>query len=102
MSQQNILTATTQINANQAAVTILTDPTGVGNPADITKLILANTSVTASLVTLSDGVNNYYYCVPAGGSIVDDGLISSDKASTKWTVQVAQSINSLYVTVNYD
>ena len=102
MSQQQIKVANQQINANQAAVTILTDPAGVGNPPDIEKLILANSSTTASLVTLSDGINNYYYEVPAGGCVIDNGTIEADVRSTAWTVQVAQSINSLYVTACYD
>jgi hypothetical protein len=102
MSQQKISCANQQINANQAAVVLLTDPSGVGNPPDITKLIITNTSATATLVTLSDGINNYYYGVPAGGCLIDDGLVSSDIRSTQWTVQTAQSVNSVYISACYD
>jgi hypothetical protein len=101
MSQQQVPVVNQQINANSSAVTILTDALGVGNPPDITKLIIANTSATASLVTISDGINNYYYCVPAGGTVID-GELYADVRSTKWTAQVAQSINSIYISATYD
>ena len=72
MSQQKIVDKSWQINNTTAPQTILTDFTGDPVPADIKKLILANSSATATLVTLSDGVNNYYYNVPANGTIIDN------------------------------
>ena len=60
MSQQKIVEKSVQINANTSAVNILTDFSGDPVPADIKKIILANQSATPTLVTLTDGVNNYY------------------------------------------
>ena len=96
MSQQKIIDKSWQINATVAPQTILTDAVGNPVPADIKKIILANSSATPTLVTLSDGVNNYYYNVPANGTIIDID-ITSDSASTAWTVTTATSVNSLWV-----
>ena len=98
MSQQNIVDKSWQINSSVAPVTILTDASGQPVPADIKKIILANSSATPTLVTLSDGVNNYYYNLPANGTIIDED-IESDRASTAWTITCATSVNSVWASV---
>jgi hypothetical protein len=97
MSQQNVPSASRQINASVAAVQLIADPAGDPVPVDINKLILSNTSATGTLVTVTDGVVNYYYNVGAGATVIDTEL-EADRASTGWTVTCATSVNSLWVT----
>lgn len=96
MSQANTSTTSIQINSSVAPVTLFTKQGDT--PPDIKKLILANTSATACLVTISDGVKNYYYVVPASNTLIDNGFLTSDKASTSWTATCNTSVNSIYVT----
>ncbi len=93
------------ILTNTTPFTLETDTPGEPVPADISKLILANTSATAVQVTLSDGVNNYYYAVPPGETVLDHDIPSDGgdialnlPASTKWTVTLAANVTSLCVT----
>jgi hypothetical protein len=101
MSQQNVPSASLQINASVTAKQLIADATGDPVPVDINKLILSNTSATACLVTVSDGVNNYYYNVNAYCTVIDNNL-EADCRSTGWTVTCATSVNSLWVTATFN
>jgi len=95
----NIQTALNQFNltisASTAAKTLIAAI--VGRYVDITSLFLANSSATATLVTLSDGTNSYEYEVPANGSVVLDTTdLQATSQNTAWTLTCATSVTSLY------
>jgi len=93
---------------NTTPFVLETDTPGQSAPADINKLILANSSATAVQVTLSDGVNNYYYVVPAGGTVIDNNILSDGgdialnlPASTQWTLTLAANVTSILATATF-
>ena len=101
MSARNIQVASLQITSSTAAKTLYATTANQGFPPDIDKLIISNTSSTSTLVTLSDGVNNYYYSIGPNTSnpvTIDSNTIPSDRASTAWTVQCGTSVASIYIT----
>ena len=98
MSNQNIPQYSGQINNVATAVTIVPKaPTGSGG-SDIRTLLLANTSATPPLVTLSDGVNNWYILVPANNTITLHN-IPSDRLATGWTLTCSPGVNSIWYSV---
>lgn len=102
MSTQKQPQFSIQINADQGVKTLVANTTKEGDSPDITKLILANTSATPCLVTISDGISNYYYEVPANNTIVDGIGLNADVSSTAWTAQCGSSVNSIWISGNYD
>lgn len=91
----------TTITASTSATTVVT---GVSNIfADITSITFANTSATATEVTLSDGTNIYTYYLPAGdmrGAVYQVPLAATTVA-TNWQATTITSVSSVIVTVQY-
>jgi len=100
MSHQVIPQQSIQIKNTTSAQTLLSVPNSIPIVPDIRKLILANASSSNCLVTLSDGVKNYYYAVPANSTITDSYIPSTGTNANKsgqWTIACASSIDSLWV-----
>lgn len=78
--------------------------TGVSNIfSDISSISLANSGASATLFTLSDGTNSYYFYVPAGdmrGAVYQVPLAATTVA-TNWTGQCGTSTSSVYCTIQY-
>ena len=106
MSQSIVPAAAVQLNANVTPYTLI--PSTGPVPPDIEEIIFANTSASPCMVTLSDGINDYYYEVPANATIIDHNIPSHGGDAAKninpsagWTVQCGSSVNSMYVSAIY-
>ncbi|HEV2403226.1 MAG TPA: hypothetical protein VGS08_03415, partial [Candidatus Saccharimonadales bacterium] len=92
----------TTITSSIASTTVVT-AAGSNVFADISSIVLGNSSASATLVTLSDGTNSYYFYVPPGdtrGASYQVPLAATT-ANTAWTVTCGTSVASLYVTVQF-
>ena len=94
----------TNITGNTSPVSVTP---GVQDPEiqeyqDIADLIITNASSTGTLVTLSDGTNNYHFYAPANDTRVytEINLVDSTP-NTPWTAQVAQSGANIYVDLTW-
>lgn len=73
----------------------------VGTFADMYRLVIANSSAAAVLVTISDGTNSYGYEVPANGTVGFSGAAAdatvAAAAATAWTYTVASGTTTIYI-----
>lgn len=91
----------TTITSSTSATTVVS--TIASTFTDIASIAFANSSASATLATLSDGTNSYYFWVPAGdmrGAVYQVPLPATT-VNTTWTVTCGTSVASLYVTVEY-
>jgi hypothetical protein len=96
----------TTITSSTAETTIVSAIASTFN--DLYGLVLANTSVTATEVTIRDttgGNSALRFMVPIGGTIVFtipvDSAIPQTTVNTNWTAQCTTSVDSLKITSLY-
>jgi hypothetical protein len=94
------LLATASINTTGTSGTLLAAQ-GAGVFADMYRLVIANSSAAAVLVTVSDGTNSYSYEVPANGTVGFSGAAAdatpAASANTAWTYTVASGTTTIYI-----
>jgi hypothetical protein len=92
----------TTITSSTSATTVVA-AAGSGVYADISSLIVTNSSTTATLVTLSDGTVSFVYSVPAGSGFTMpfSPPLPATSANTAWTLACGTSVASVYCNVVY-
>lgn len=68
---------------------------------DITGLTIGNSSVTATLVTLSDGTASHIFSLPAISTMVIPMKFKATTANVAWTLACGTSVASVYAVVTY-
>jgi hypothetical protein len=105
----NIMSAQTtnsgEITNGTTKVNIVPTPQSLlkQNYVDLTYLTLANNSGTPTLVTLSDGTNDYYFEVGAYSTVkaLDNGALIASNPDTNWTIQCGTGVSSLFWTCQW-
>lgn len=98
------LLGTVSINTTGTSGTLLAAQ-GANVFSDFYRLVIANSSATAVLVSISDGTNTYPFEVPANGTVGFSGPASdatpAATANTAWTYTVATGTTTIYIHGQY-
>ena len=78
---------------------------GTGVYADLYRLVIANSSAAAVLVSILDGTNTYAFEVPANGTVGFSGAaadaIPAASTATAWTYTVASGTTTIYISAQF-
>jgi hypothetical protein len=73
---------------------------GSGNYADLASLEITNASASSTVLTISDGTENYVYNLSGTGGVVSN-LTRSRRATSSNTAWTAQLVSAATVDVNF-
>lgn len=94
------LLQTASINTTSTSGTLLASQ-GAGVFADMYRLVIANSSAAAVLVSILDGTNTYPFEVPANGTVGFSGPAAdatpAASSATAWTYTVASGTTTIYI-----
>lgn len=88
-------------NTNPVNITPSIQDPQIQEYQDIDLLIITNASSTGSLVTLSDGTNNYHFYAPANDTRAYGISLVDSTPNTAWTAQVAQGGANIYIDLTW-
>ena len=81
---------------NTDSKTLIAAPTN-GDRVYLTDIIIANTSATATRITLTNGDTSFTLPCPVGGAVVNLNKPLVGAADTAWTFAAAASASTIYV-----
>ena len=83
---------------NTDSKTLVAAPTN-GDRVYLTDIIIANTSATATRITMTNGDSNFTLPCPVGGAVINLSKPLIGDPDTAWTFAAAASASTIYVTV---